>query len=142
MTRKICSSCNKEKELSEFRKDKTKKTGYQSHCKICARAYHKSAYTEKYSDRIAVRNKTRADIAKQMLNDYKSNHPCIMCGESCLSCLDFHHKDPLLKDFTVSQRQNGSLLLLMEEVQKCVVVCRNCHAKIHAGLLECRDAGR
>ena len=142
MTKKICSSCNAEKELSEFRKDKSKKSGYQPHCKMCARAYHKSAYTAKYSEQISIRNKTRADIAREMLNDYKANHPCVMCGEGCTACLDFHHTDPTQKDFTVSQRQNGSLTLLMEEVKKCVVVCRNCHAKIHAGLLECRDAGR
>lgn len=135
MTKKTCTSCSVEKELSDFRKDKTRKSGYQPHCKQCARSYHKSAYMEKYSNQVSVRNKQRADVAKQLLNDYKEAHPCVVCGETCVACLDFHHTDPTQKDFTVSQRQNGSLALLMEEVQKCVVVCRNCHAKIHAGLI-------
>ena len=135
MTKKICTSCNIENELANFRKDKTRKDGHQPHCKRCARAYHKSAYMEKYNEQVSVRNKQRADAARQILNKHKETHPCIKCGESCAACLDFHHLDPAQKDFTVSQRQNGSLTLLMEEVQKCIVVCRNCHAKIHAGLI-------
>jgi len=90
---------------------------------------------EKYNEQVSIRNKQRADIARHVLNKYKETHPCVKCGESCVDCLDFHHLDPMQKDFTVSQRQNGSLTLLKEEVQKCIVVCRNCHAKIHAGLI-------
>lgn len=39
MTTKLCSKCNTTKDISEFSKDKTKKSGLCSNCKLCKRAY-------------------------------------------------------------------------------------------------------
>ena len=47
MTTKLCSKCNTTKDISEFSKDKTKKSGLCSNCKLCKRAY-----TEKNKKRI------------------------------------------------------------------------------------------
>jgi hypothetical protein len=35
MDKKVCSKCKEEKEVCEFGKDKTKKSGYKSQCKKC-----------------------------------------------------------------------------------------------------------
>lgn len=132
---KKCISCGVEKHLNEFRRDKTKKDGVQPHCKSCARTYHKSVYIEKYSAKVSERNKARHCMARDMLNDYKSNHPCMFCGETELVCLEFHHLDPTAKELSISQGKNGSLERLKQEIKKCIVVCSNCHRKIHAGLI-------
>jgi hypothetical protein len=57
---------------------------------------------------------------------------CKNCGESDLSCLVFHHKNPKEKSFTLSQ--NWSCCkeeLIQKEVEKCEILCSNCHSKLH-----------
>jgi predicted HNH restriction endonuclease len=64
------------------------------------------------------------------LIDYKGGE-CEICGYSkCDSALQFHHKDPTEKDFTISGK-SLSFDRLKEEVDKCMLVCSNCHAEIH-----------
>ena len=69
---------------------------------------------------------------------------CVLCGETFLGALDFHHKDPSLKSFTIGSRTGRKSPFLTpddikKEAAKCVVLCRNCHAKVHAGV--CRIDG-
>lgn len=134
MTIKTCSCCKKEKLLSEFRKDKTKPSGYQSRCKICAREQSNAHYA-KYKDSILKRNNSRAREMKQRLNEYKAEQKCTICNEEEVVCLDFHHIDPSTKELQLSRVTTESWETIMNEVSKCVVVCKNCHAKIHAGLI-------
>jgi ribosomal protein L44E len=57
---------------------------------------------------------------------------CIDCGyANCLGALDFHHRDPATKDFSVGHF-NGSLKRLLAEVAKCDLLCANCHRTRHA----------
>lgn len=57
---------------------------------------------------------------------------CSKCGyKKNLSALSFHHlKD---KDFKLDMRSlsNRTLNKVMAELQKCVLLCHNCHAEIH-----------
>lgn len=72
----------------------------------------------------------------EWLQTYKSEHPCIECGESEPICIDFHHVDPAQKEVNVASLVNcGSLKKLQAEIEKCVPLCANCHRKVHAGLL-------
>lgn len=59
---------------------------------------------------------------------------CMKCGyNKCSSAIDFHHKNPDEKEFSVSQPCYSKERIL-KEIQKCVLVCSNCHAELHAGL--------
>ena len=55
------------------------------------------------------------------------------CGEKNPNCLDFHHNEPDKKNFTICQAFNKmvSEKRLLEELQKCSVICSNCHRKHH-----------
>lgn len=55
--------------------------------------------------------------------------PCFDCGGSFpIVCMDFDHRDPAEKSFTVSGKIGGSSLTrLLAEIAKCDVVCSNCH---------------
>lgn len=56
---------------------------------------------------------------------------CEICGyNKCISALDFHHKNPKEKDFSISGK-SFSYERLKKEVDKCILVCSNCHAEIH-----------
>jgi hypothetical protein len=68
---------------------------------------------------------------------YKGNK-CQCCGyDRCLDALDFHHFDFTQKDFGISAKgYTRSWDKIKEELDKCVLVCANCHREIHAGLIE------
>lgn len=62
---------------------------------------------------------------------------CCICGyNKCLSALQFHHKNPEEKDFTISQNAHIAFEKALQEVKKCILVCANCHREIHAGLIQ------
>ena len=57
---------------------------------------------------------------------------CTKCGYNKYPCaLDFHHLDPSKKDFCISKRKNCSIEILKPELDKCILLCRNCHAERH-----------
>ena len=59
---------------------------------------------------------------------------CKLCGYSkCTAALEFHHIDPTQKDFTFSKSKNLSWDKIDKELQKCILVCANCHREIHYG---------
>ena len=54
---------------------------------------------------------------------------CSMCGESSKCCLDFHHIDPKTKERRISYLR--SIKKIDAEIAKCIVLCSNCHRKLH-----------
>lgn len=62
---------------------------------------------------------------------------CKKCSyNKCIRALEFHHLDPNEKDFGISKCLTKSISSLKEEVDKCILVCSNCHAEIHQELFE------
>ncbi|MCA0187800.1 MAG: HNH endonuclease [Proteobacteria bacterium] len=61
---------------------------------------------------------------------------CVLCGyDRCIEALEFHHKDPDLKDFTISAKGHcRAWESIKAELNKCVLVCSNCHRELHAGI--------
>ena len=66
---------------------------------------------------------------------YKGNK-CARCGyDRCVDALEFHHKDPAQKDFNISSKgHTRSWERVKEELDKCEMLCANCHREIHAKL--------
>jgi hypothetical protein len=61
---------------------------------------------------------------------------CSMCGYSkCMAALEFHHKDPRQKDFGISG-STKSFELIKLELDKCILVCANCHRELHSEMQE------
>ena len=75
---------------------------------------------------------------KQMKIDavkYKGGK-CKICGyDKYVGALDFHHINPDEKDFGISELRSYTWDTIKKELDKCICVCRNCHAEIHAGLI-------
>lgn len=78
-----------------------------------------------------VRNR-RLDI-RERFNEFKTTLKCETCGENHISCLDFHHLDPNEKDFDVAKmvHEGWGWEKIMSEISKCIVLCANCHRKVH-----------
>jgi hypothetical protein len=57
---------------------------------------------------------------------------CQECGyDKCIAALDFHHKNPSKKDFRISTGRSFGWEKTKEELDKCVLLCSNCHREIH-----------
>jgi len=68
------------------------------------------------------------------LTEYKKGKPCEDCGQVFDPiCMDFHHKDPKLKRDQVRMllRDGYSMAVVQEEIDKCVLICSNCHRLRH-----------
>lgn len=80
------------------------------------------------------RKKDMFDYYQQL----KSRLYCIDCGENHPATLQFHHRNPKQKDFTVAEWYKKGITLekLEAEIEKCDVLCCNCHAKRHFEMME------
>ena len=65
------------------------------------------------------------------INKYKSSKGCKKCGEKRFYVLDFHHPDPRQKEFNISDKIRNKFEDLMSEIEKCDVLCANCHREWH-----------
>lgn len=66
---------------------------------------------------------------KEYIDDQKLC--CAKCGDTRTYVLDYHHKDSSTKDFTIGKIKKGSLELIQKEIDKCIVLCANCHREFH-----------
>ena len=100
------------------------------------RAYQNAWYAKNKDKRDAANSrweKKNVDFFKE----FKQGLACERCGEREPFCLEFHHKDPSQKDFDVSTAvRRFSRKRLMEEIDKCLILCANCHRKEHRRLKE------
>ena len=82
------------------------------------------------------REKTLARLKKykkaslKFINRYKNFYGCKFCGEKNFICLDFHHINKKNKrSFKLLRKY--PLKHIKEEIKKCIILCRNCHNKLH-----------
>ena len=92
--------------------------------------YKKNNKTEK--ERINKNNKIRINRIRKWVSDYKFEKGCCKCPENDPVALDFHHEDETKKEGNI-----GTIIGLwsekriQKEIDKCVVICANCHRKLH-----------
>ena len=74
-------------------------------------------------------------IMKERSVEHKGGK-CEICNYSkCIQALEFHHKNPNKKEFSLSQtRMYSSWNKIKKELNKCILVCANCHREIHSKL--------
>lgn len=134
---KKCYGCAKEKPKTDFSKNKSKPDGLQTRCKSCSSVANKRTYETLPHRRVAIAERNIATRKKhtKLVNRVKRFSGCKVCGEREPVVLDFHHLDPKSKDREVPHLIGYSIERLRQEIRKCVVLCANCHRKVHAGLL-------
>lgn len=114
---KKCARCKKTKNVSDFYLRENGITTH-SYCRDCNR--------ESASIRI-LETKKRAV-------EYKGGK-CLICGyNKCLRALDFHHTDKKNKSFSMGHVVGRKFENIKSELDKCVLVCKNCHAEIEDGV--------
>jgi hypothetical protein len=76
----------------------------------------------------------RKEMLRQYLLDYKKRSHCKICLISDPVVLQFHHRNPSEKDISISNvvSRGWSLTRLDKEIEKCDILCANCHLKFHS----------
>jgi hypothetical protein len=134
--KKICKDCGKEKLCSwQSSFTQTGKPEYRARCDECFKKYlHKIRTTDKYRK---LRNKRRKiDLLKKkkIMVDYLGGK-CSKCGyNKSLSALTFHHRNPKEKEYELGHIKDNNWQRVKKELDKCDLVCFNCHMEIHEEL--------
>jgi hypothetical protein len=116
---KICKSCGLEKSSESF--------------EICKIISEKVYYRQKCKDCKRIVRVTRRQKLRKWLDEYKKNLMCLRCGFSDFQALEFHHSNYDAKDFNVADmiRSGSSIQTILREIEKCEVLCSNCHQIEH-----------
>ena len=94
-------------------------------------------YSKKHYDankpEYTARNKITKTTNKLRFQEYKATLSCTHCGESHYATLDFHHHTPHPDNVKITDLiGDGRYAFAMKEiVEKCIVLCSNCHRKHH-----------
>ncbi len=129
---KKCCICKEEKELAEFNKNKTKKTGLNSNCRECAKILAKEHYKK---NNVLMKKQIHDKKLERIIDNRKKLYSLLL--ES--SCMDCGIKNPIVLDFD-HREQDGKFLSVSElivrgygwnkiekEIDKCDIRCSNCH---------------
>jgi len=139
----MCAKCCKQRETKNFNKNVSKADGLQPYCRECQNNVDRTLYGSSALRRQKVRQRSLAKRAElhAITVKVKLERGCYCCPERTPECLKFHHLDPKMKDLEVSKavQFEWSVPRLLREIEKCVVVCGNCHDKLHAGLLQLKE---
>ena len=78
------------------------------------------------------------DCRKRRKEDivYVMGEHCQICGyNKAITALELHHLNPADKEFSIGAILNKDWELINSEIQKCILVCANCHREIHERLI-------
>lgn len=122
----ICKTCGKEFEHTRRRVN----------CFECSPSRNKY---ENEDERIKERRKQvvanvqrRREKVKKLSIEYKGGK-CQICGyNKCVDALEFHHLNPEEKEFGISSKgYTRSWEKVQQELDKCILLCSNCHREVH-----------
>lgn len=97
----------------------------------------KRRWHQKYiSSGKAKQNRGRKLIqARRWVADYKSAQGCLVCKEDCSACLILHHNGEKELEVSKMAAHQWGFEHIKAEAKRCIVLCANCHRKVHAGLI-------
>jgi hypothetical protein len=132
MTDKACSKCGDVYDISEYPWS-IRGVKRHSKCPKCRSEERIDYYNRHKEEELAYKyekQKERRDEARRYVWEYLSNHVCADCGEYDPLVLTFDHVRGT-KKMNISQmiNQGYTLAVLQEEIDKCEVVCNNCHLR-------------
>lgn len=121
---RCCTKCNVDKPITEFYQRRGKKGG-SVYCKDCT----------------GKQTIERQRLLKQKAVEYKGGQ-CVKCEyKKYQGALEFHHLDPNEKDFSISSVKGYSFTdNIKKELDKCILVCANCHREIHGELINSKPS--
>lgn len=112
--------------------------GLQSGCKACMNVSYKKSRNKKLDHYNSVQH-TRVQSAVDQMRLYKTERGCLVCRETYAQCLEMHHTNPAEKEIDPSAAVGYGWKRFLAEAEKCIVLCANCHRKVHGGVIDLRQ---
>lgn len=126
MNTKNCAKCKQDKQFSEFHRHNKYPDKLFRICKLCRKEQDRNYYlsSDKKSKLLIKNKKFRKEVF-----DLKKKTKCLICQEDDPFCLDYHHlRDKIME---VARCMLYGRKRTMDEISKCVLLCANCHRKLH-----------
>jgi hypothetical protein len=131
--KKLCLSCREYKEEDEFTW-KYKSLGIRAtSCRECVKPFRKKWYEgnkQTHLENVKERKDAARTVAREYVWNYLLSHPCVECGESDPVVLEFHHRAGKEKAVGVLISTGYSVAKIQSEIDKCDVLCANCHRRL------------
>lgn len=128
MDTKTCCQCGEDLPRSEFNKRKRSKDGLQPQCRNCQRKYYRENRDHIRKLIRDVKEKLKEEQA-QLIVSYLHEHPCVDCGETDIVVLEFDHCRGEKRMNVTTMIGAYATSTVMKEIEKCDVVCSNCHTR-------------
>lgn len=115
-------------------------------CGNCHWKDHRGRFSRPAKD--PTNEQTQRSVRRRQVREEKWSHTianakrlgCTLCPEDDHACLQFHHVDPATKVFYVGSYRTAPLRMdIWLEIQKTMVLCVNCHRRVHAGVAALPD---
>lgn len=107
---------------------KYKKNNGIGKCPSCGVGFYKGHSKHTYCTKKCLDKETRKKN-QEVIHQYKVNKGCSICGYNDNPvALHFDHINPKDKEFNISLDYKRPLVQMMKEIEKCRVLCANCHA--------------
>jgi hypothetical protein len=110
---KVCVNCKELKLFAEFHTDNASSDKLKRRCKQCR----------------CVAERRRKDTKRTFISSFKDS--CQKCDDGRSYVLTFHHLEPANKKFNLSDGRHYTKEAILKEIEKCVVLCANCHQEFH-----------
>jgi|ERR687892_1186514 hypothetical protein len=126
-----CGRCGQLKPVDEFNWRRRERGQRDNMCRPCRSEYKRQHYLankQRYVDQARARAQALYLERTVYLLEYFATHPCVECGEGDPVVLEFDHLGD--KKFDIGHAlpyRNWQSIL--DEIEKCDVVCRNCHRR-------------
>jgi hypothetical protein len=128
-----CAMCKLEKPVSDFPIKNRVRGTRRSYCRECCRVYARAHYLKNraaYLNRTRTRRPADRERGRRIVSEYLAAHPCVDCGETDPTVLDFDHRDRSTKiDAVAALIRRNSIGKLLAEMAKCDVRCANDHRR-------------
>ena len=123
---KLCKECGRPLSISASSRESS--SGFCRKCEAVSRR-GTGKYGVEAKNWSAYVNAVRTQRKKEYVEI--AGGKCIKCGyDKYCGALEFHHKDPSKKDFVISSSVRG-LGKVKKELEKCILLCSNCHKELH-----------
>jgi hypothetical protein len=126
-----CGRCGELKPVEEFAWRRKAKGQRHNYCRPCHSAYHREHYLANKPRYVAQAHARKEKLyleRTRYLLEFFASHPCRDCGEEDPVVLEFDHLGD--KEFNIgSALPYRNWQSILDEIEKCDVVCRNCHRR-------------
>lgn len=129
---KLCSNCNEQKQEEAFNKKEASKDGLQPHCRECSQTRSRKYYSdnrEHHQKNVRVNTERYVERNRRWVWGILLSSSCKDCGDSDPMILEFDHLGDKVAGISSLIQLPSSLENLQKEINKCDIVCANCHRR-------------